>query len=249
MEQNKVVAKVDGLEIDQQDIFRFLNGIDPQVASQFNTPEGVQKVVDELINQELMYLDAKENNLDEDEEYQSMLEENKKALLKSYALNKLIEDVSPTEEDIKNYYDEHKDQMKKEETRVASHILVGSEDKAKEVLEEMEDGLKFEEAAKKYSTCPSKEQGGNLGEFGRGKMIPEFEEKAFSMDEGEISKPVKTQHGYHIIRVEEVSPEGTKSLEESKEEIKQMLTRLQQQDKYLEKVEELKGKYEVEKFA
>lgn len=249
MEQNKVVAKVDGLEIDQQDIFRFLNGIDPQVASQFNTPEGVQKVVDELINQELMYLDAKENNLDEDEEYQSMLEENKKALLKSYALNKLIEDVSPTEEDIKNYYDEHKDQMKKAETRVASHILVGSEDKAKEVLEEMEDGLKFEEAAKKYSTCPSKEQGGNLGEFGRGKMIPEFEEKAFSMDEGEISEPVKTQHGYHIIRVEEVNPEGTKSLEESKEEIKQMLTRLQQQDKYLEKVEELKGKYEVEKFA
>lgn len=249
MEQNKVVAKVDGLEIDQQDIFRFLNGIDPQVASQFNTPEGVQKVVDELINQELMYLDAKENNLDKDEEYQSMLEENKKALLKSYALNTLIEDVSPTEEDIKNYYDEHKDQMKKAETRVASHILVGSEDKAKEVLEEMEDGLKFEEAAKKYSTCPSKEQGGNLGEFGRGKMIPEFEEKAFSMDEGEISEPVKTQHGYHIIRVEEVSPEGTKSLEESKEEIKQMLTRLQQQDKYLEKVEELKEKYEVEKFA
>lgn len=249
MEQNKVVAKVDGLEIDQQDIFRFLNGIDPQVASQFNTPEGVQKVVDELINQELMYLDAKENNLDEDEEYQSMLEENKKALLKSYALNKLIEDVSPTEEDIKNYYDEHKDQMKKAETRVASHILVGSEDKAKEVLEEMEDGLKFEEAAKKYSTCPSKEQGGNLGEFGRGKMIPEFEEKAFSMDEGEISEPVKTQHGYHIIRVEEVNPEGTKSLEESKEEIKQMLTRLQQQDKYLAKVEELKDKYEVEKFA
>lgn len=249
MEENKVVAKVNGKEIDQADIFKFLNEIDPQVASQFNTPEGVQKVIDELINQELMYLDAKEKNLDDEKEYQEMLEDNKKALLKSYALNKLIIGVVPTEEDLKNYYDEHQDQMKKAETRVASHILVETEEKAKEILKEMDDGLKFEEAAEKYSSCASKEQGGSLGEFERGKMIPEFEEKAFSMEKEEISEPVKSQFGYHIIRVDDINEAGVKSFEDAKNDINQMLTRLKQQDAYLAKVDELKEKYKVERFA
>ena len=69
MVENKIVAKVNGKEINQQDVFKFLNEIDPQVAQQFNTPEGVQKIIEELINQELIYLDAKENKIDEDQEY------------------------------------------------------------------------------------------------------------------------------------------------------------------------------------
>ncbi len=65
----------------------------------------------------------------------------------------------------------------------------------------MNNGLSFEEAASKYSNCPSKANGGDLGEFTRGKMVPEFEETAFSMEEGKVSKPVKTQFGYHIIKL------------------------------------------------
>lgn len=249
MVENKIVAKVNGKEISQQDVFKFLNEIDPQVAQQFNTPEGVQKIVEELINQELIYLDAKENKIDEDKEYKDLLEESKKALLKSYALNKLISVVDPSEEELKKYYEEHKEHFKKPEARVASHILVEDKEKADEIFKELEEGLGFEEAASKYSTCPSKDNGGSLGEFGRGQLVPEFENHAFSMDIGGISKPVKTEFGYHIIRLEDKIEEKEKSFEEVKEEVKTQFTRLEQQDIYLEKIEELEKKYDVEKLS
>ena len=249
MVENKIVAKVNGKEINQQDVFKFLNEIDPQVAQQFNTPEGVQKIIEELINQEIIYLDAKENKIDEDQEYKDLLEESKKALLKSYALNKLISTVDPNEEELKKYYEDHKEHFKKAEARVASHILVEDEEKADEIFKEIEEGLSFEEAASKYSTCPSKDNGGSLGEFGRGQLVPEFENYAFSMDIGGISKPVKTEFGYHIIRLEDKIEEEEKSFEEVKEEVRTQFTRLEQQDIYLEKIEELEKKYDVEKLS
>ena len=67
----------------------------------------------------------------------------------------------------------------------------------------MSNELTFEEAAVKYSTCPSKEEGGNLGSFGRGMMVPEFEEAAFNLDLNVVSEPVQTQFGYHLIKVED----------------------------------------------
>lgn len=248
MVENKIVAKVNGKEISQQDVFKFLNEIDPQIASQFNTPEGIQKVVEELVNQELIYLDAKENKVDEEEEFVNLLEDSKAALLKSYALNKLIANEDATEEEIEQYYEKHKEHFKKPESRVASHILIKDEEEANKVYKEIEEGLSFEEAATKYSTCPSKEQGGSLGEFGRGQMVPEFEEHAFSMEKGVISEPVKSQFGYHIIRVDEKSEAEVRPFEEAKAEIEQLVIRLNQQDKYLDKISKLEEKYEVEKF-
>lgn len=245
--ENKVVAKIDDTEITQTDVFKFLNEIDPQVASQFNTPEGVQKVIEELVNQELLYLDAKENKLEEEQSYKDLLEDSKKALLKSYALNKLISDVKPTEEELKKYYEEHKEHFKQPETRTASHILVETKEQAEEALKSIEEGLSFEEAATKYSTCPSKEKGGNLGEFGRGQMIPEFENHAFAMEKGSISEPVKSEFGYHIIRLEEKNEEQVKNYDEAKEEITIQLTRIKQQEKYLDKIKELESKHKVER--
>ena len=85
----------------------------------------------------------------------------------------------------------------------ASHILVSTLDEAKTVISELEDGKDFAKLAKKYSSCPSKEQGGDLGFFSKGQMVKEFEDAAFSLKKGEISDPVKTQFGYHIIKLTE----------------------------------------------
>lgn len=85
----------------------------------------------------------------------------------------------------------------------ASHILVKTEDKANWIYKELQKGKDFAKLAKDYSDCPSRERGGDLGFFGKGQMAREFENAAFSMKEGEVSKPVKTQFGYHIIRVTE----------------------------------------------
>lgn len=247
MSEGKIVAKVNGKDITQDDVLRFLNEIGPQVAMQFQSPEGIQRVVDELVNQELLYLDAIENKLDETEEFKMLEEQTINTLLKSYALNKLIAEESATEDELKEYYDEHKEHFNKPESARASHILVDTEEKAKDIINEIKAGLSFKEAAQKHSSCPSKEAGGDLGEFSRGQMVPEFEEVAFTMEEGTISEPVKTQFGYHIIELAKRTPAGESSYEEVKNQINEQLIRLKQQNKYINKIEELKKIYPVEK--
>jgi len=83
----------------------------------------------------------------------------------------------------------------------ASHILVETEEKAKELLKEIEAGKDFGELAQEYSSCPSKRDGGDLGYFGKGTMVKPFEEAAFALKKGEVSQPVETQFGWHIIKV------------------------------------------------
>ncbi|MFA5868589.1 MAG: peptidylprolyl isomerase [Candidatus Bathyarchaeia archaeon] len=82
----------------------------------------------------------------------------------------------------------------------ASHILVEKQSQALKVLEELKAGGDFRELARKYSTCPSGKRGGDLGQFGRGQMAKEFEQAAFALKTGQVSEPVKTQFGYHIIK-------------------------------------------------
>ena len=82
----------------------------------------------------------------------------------------------------------------------ASHILVEKQSQALKIFEELKRGADFRELARKYSTCPSGKRGGDLGQFSRGQMVREFEQAAFSLKSGEISDPIKTKFGYHIIK-------------------------------------------------
>ena len=85
----------------------------------------------------------------------------------------------------------------------ASHILVSDLETANKAIKELKSGSNFAIVAKKYSSCPSSGNGGDLGFFGKGQMVKEFEDTAFSLEIGKISEPVKTQFGYHIIKVTE----------------------------------------------
>jgi peptidyl-prolyl cis-trans isomerase C len=82
----------------------------------------------------------------------------------------------------------------------ASHILVEKRSQALKVLEMLKAGRDFKELARRHSTCPSQKRGGDLGFFGRGRMVKEFERAAFALKVGEVSGPVKTQFGYHVIK-------------------------------------------------
>ena len=81
-----------------------------------------------------------------------------------------------------------------------AHILVKTLNEANVVLGQLKSGEKFSNVAKEVSLCPSKKRGGDLGTFGRGQMVKEFEKAAFALNKGEISQPVKTKHGYHVIK-------------------------------------------------
>lgn len=243
---NKVLATVNGKEITEDIVMKFLNDLGPQTAMQFQSPEGMKKVVEELINQEMLYLDAKENNLEEEEEFKEQLEKFQEGLLKQYAVNKVIKDVETNDEELKKFFEDNKEHYGTEESITSSHILVESEEKAKEVIEEIKNGKSFEEAAKEHSSCPSKDQGGNLGESTRGKMVPEFEDAAFDMEVGTISEPVKTEFGYHIIKLADKKEAGTISFEDVKDQVQAQVLGRKQQEAYLEKTNSLREKYEVE---
>jgi peptidyl-prolyl cis-trans isomerase C len=202
MNRNTVLATVNGKEITEQDVYAFLSELDPQIAAQFNSPDGIKRLVNELVNGEMLYLYAMENSFDQEEDFKSELERVKANILKKYAVNKMLSDVSATEDEIAQFYNDNSERFQKPEAVRASHILVDEFEKAKEIQEEIHQGLSFEEAAPKYSTCPSRQVGGDLGEFERGKMVPEFEEAAFNLKEGELSEPVKTQFGYHLIKLQ-----------------------------------------------
>ncbi|MHB2025896.1 MAG: peptidylprolyl isomerase [Elusimicrobiota bacterium] len=83
----------------------------------------------------------------------------------------------------------------------ARHILVASQEECEKIKKEIDGGADFAEMAKKHSTCPSRRQGGNLGEFGPGEMVPEFDRVVFSAEVGKVQGPVKTQFGYHLVEV------------------------------------------------
>ena len=245
--ENKVMAKVKDIEITQGDVQAFLQSLGQQTAMQIQSqPDGMERVVYELVNQNLMYLDAVDNKTEEDEDFKSDLEKAKKNLLIQYSVNKFLKQIEVTDEDVEKYFEENKEQFKKPESMTASHILVDDEALANEILEKIKGGMSFEDAALEYSTCPSKDRGGDLGEFTRGSMVPEFEEAAFASDLGLVDKVVKTEFGYHLIKVLMKNEAQTPSFEEVKDQAKQSMLQSKQQQSYMEKTNELREKYKVE---
>ncbi|MBY0123082.1 peptidylprolyl isomerase [Bacillus sp. S/N-304-OC-R1] len=123
-----------------------------------------------------------------------------------------IKDVKVTDKEVKEYYDNYKPQIK------ARHILVDDEKTAKEVKKKLDEGAKFEDLAKEYSKDPgSAANGGDLGWFGPGRMVPEFEKAAYALKVNEVSEPVKSEHGYHIIQV--TDKKEKKSFDEMKDQM------------------------------
>jgi peptidyl-prolyl cis-trans isomerase C len=179
-------------------------------------------------------------------------------------LKKIIDDITNSvpevaEADVKKYYDEHPDEFKREEEVKASHILIKVEnnadekekEQAKKKIQELRDkivkGEDFGKLAQEYSDCPSgKRADGDLGWFGKGKMVPPFEKAAFALKVGELSDIVETQFGYHILKVTDRHEEGNAKFEEVKDDLKEELmfrNKGEKFDEWLKKEKEEKVKF------
>ena len=187
---------------------------------------------------------GEEEKIDETEEFKNVMENARKDILAQMAMRKLFATVNVTDDEIKEYYEANKGKYSKGASVHAKHILVDNEEKCTELLNAITSGEKvFEDVAKESSSCPSGANGGDLGEFGRGQMVKEFEDAAFAAEIGHIVGPVKTQFGYHLIKVEDKKEAGESNLEEVKDQIRAELSQKKQEEAYRAKVDELKKKY------
>ena len=187
---------------------------------------------------------GKDEKMDETDEFKEIMEGARRDILAQLSMRDMLKDITVTEEEQKAFYEENKAQFGKGATVSAKHILTDSEEKCQTILKNIEAGEKtFEDAAREFSTCPSGAKGGDLGEFGKGQMVKEFEDAAFDAEIGKMVGPVKTQFGYHLIKVEKKNEPKTAEFEEVKGQIYQQLLGKKQNDAYEAKVKELKDKY------
>lgn len=245
MDKDKILAKVNGKDITGEDYNIFINSLNPDLRKHLLNTEKNKEVIDELIHQELIYQDAKDKGLDKEEDFQKVLEKAKKSLLLNYYLGKMLSDIAITDKEIEDFYKVHKDHFNTPPTVRASHILVEDLEKAQEIYNKIVNGADFSLEAKENSTCPSKNKGGDLGNFSRGQMVKEFEDAAFSMNVGDISKPIKTEFGYHIIKLTGKNPSKEVSLKDAKDHIIKDIRRQKEQDIYRDKINLLKAKYDI----
>lgn len=244
--EDKILATVVGVDFKESDLEKIIMRYPEDKRAYFQTEEGKKQLLEQMIAFELMHKFGEELKLNETEEYKANLKLVEKDMLTQATINKVLTEATITDEDAKKYYDNNRNMFVQQPTITAKHVLVDSEESCANIRKEIEEGnVTFEEAANKYSSCPSKEQGGNLGSFGRGMMVPEFEKAAFALEIGKVSEPVKTQFGYHLIKVEEKSEEKVLEFEAVKQQIITKLMQEAQQRKYLDVIKELEAKYGV----
>ncbi|MEM1040615.1 MAG: peptidylprolyl isomerase [Pseudomonadota bacterium] len=221
-QESPVLAKVGDRTITQADLDQALKDMGQQFA---NFPEAQRKAraLDSLIDIHVLAAKAEKEGLLDDAETKRRLD-----LLRNRALhNGYFETkVQPTvdEASMKARYDKEIGSATPEQEVSARHILVKTEEEAKAIIAELDGGADFVELAKTKSTGPSGPKGGELGFFGKGRMVPEFETAAFALEKGAYTKqPVKSQFGYHVIRVDDKRDKPLPSYEASKQQLRQVM--------------------------
>lgn len=235
--KEEVVAKVDDVKISREEFYDRLTEISGNEVLETLIAETlvdleVEKLEIEITQEEIdEEIAALEEQYNGEEGLNSALansgttmEELEEQIVMNLKIQQLVAPyIEVTDEQVESYYEENIDLLGQPEQVRARHILVETQEEADEIHERLMDGEDFEELAKEHSTDGSAEEGGDLGLFGRGQMVEEFEEAAFSMEVDEISEPVESQHGFHIIKVEEKVEAVEANLEDVEDDIRDTL--------------------------
>ena len=213
----------------------------PQIKDRVPFEEFYAKTLDVFVNSKLVYHAANAAKIEETPEFNRQLVTAKEDLARKLYLEKMVEE-KVTDEEVKKLYDEYTSKFESQKEVKAKHILVDTEEKAKEVIAKIKKGEDFEKLASQYS----KDQVADLGYFTKEMMVPEFSKAAFSMNKGEYSKtPVKTEFGYHVILVDDARASKPLELKEVEAQLKNMVT----QKVVAEIFEELRNSAKIEKYT
>ena len=223
-----VLATVNGTEITLGHLILLRSRL-PQQFQQIPADVLFPNLLNQMIDQTLL-ADTESTSQDDDPlDIRLLLENERRGALANLAVQGIISE--PLDEAaVQAAYDEQFADFEPEPEYRAAHILVDSEDKAKELLAQINDGADFAEVAKENSTDGSAAQGGELGWFGLGRMVPEFEEAVVAMKPGDVAGPVQTQFGWHLIKLEETRDSTAPTLEEVRPQIEDQIRQQQVQD-------------------
>jgi len=248
------LAKVGGTVIKESDLQARLSQLPPYMKQQLSTADGKKRLLDGMIEEELMYRDAVASGLDKTDEFKRDLAQSTRDILLRMYYEKMVEaKAKPTDKDIEDYYNTHASEFAIPENLTVRHILAKTRDEAVSIRRQLDRGAKFADLAGKYSLdAASKANGGLIGGpvqkagsiRGLG-AVPEFNQAAFELKEGEVSQPVKSTKGYHLILVEKRNPETAKTLEQAKGDITSKLSNSKLRTVRDESMNQLKAKYKV----
>lgn len=245
---SQVLASVGNAKITQADYDRELQALPEYARMMFEGEEGKEKLLDEIIKKEILYQEALKKGYDRDAEFQKKMEEFRKLSLISRLFEKdIMAKAAVSDQDVKDFYEKNRQDFSTVSQIKASHILVKTEDEALKAGERLKKGAKFEDIARAVSIDKATaKNGGDLGFFSKGQMVPEFENAATALKAGEISGPVKTPFGYHIIKVTDKKSGPVVDFDKVKGLITQKLNADRQKEVFDSFIDELKKNYKVE---
>jgi len=241
-DDSKVVATVNGKAITEADMRMAENELGRELGN--IPPEVKRRALAEYLIDNVLFADAAEaEKLGSTPEFENQMRYLRNRMLREQYFEKTLKSTI-AEDEAKKIYDAKIAELKPEEEVAARHILVDSEEKAKELRAKIEGGADFAEVAKESSNdTGSKDNGGLLGYFGKGQMVPEFEAAAFKLKKGELSEPVKTNFGWHIIKLEDRRRKEPPSFDTVKSTIMNSLVVKKAQEKSSEMREKAKLEY------
>jgi peptidyl-prolyl cis-trans isomerase C len=206
-----------------------------------------RNVLDQIISEKLLIQEAKNRGLEQDKDVLEQIKNTTEQILVQSLIEKeIIGKVKVNDQEALTYYEENKDNFITKEQVYLYNILVETEEVAKDILEKLKAGGDFIEIAKEKSTGPSAAQGGDLGYVSKGDLIPEIENVVFALEIGNISDIIKSEYGFHILKVTDKKPEVLKTFEEVKEEILPTLLSTKQKEAFDNLIEELKSQVTIE---
>lgn len=237
-----ILASWNGGALSTADLDSQMERLPPRMRAQIATPERKRQFVEQQALNEILLAEGKKRGYETDPAIQEQVEALKKRLVIQEVMKEIQEAPTVSEEEVRAHYEQNKNLYSTTQVR-ASHILVSTEAKAREILEEAKkDPERFAELAKQYSADPgTKERGGDLGFFGQGRMVPAFESAAFALEHvGDISDVVQTPFGYHIIKLTGRKEGEIKPFEEVKGRIRVQLLSQRRRSHMDEELEKLK---------
>lgn len=219
---SSIVARINNKTISLKDFENRISRLPPRYREIVNNKK--LDYLYDLVDEELLFEEANRRRLQDKSEVKELLFEAKKKILVSKLIDMEInKNLSVSGDELENYYKSHQDEFVEPERLRASHILVSDMDAAKEILKDIKNGRDFAELAREKSIDPSNINGGDIGYFTKGQMIPDFEDACFKLKPGEISDIVKTSIGFHIIKLTDRIPAKHKSFEQVKEDTRDAL--------------------------